>query len=307
MIKISVIMAVYNARLTVGRMIDCLLAQTLRDFELVIVDDGSTDGSDKICDDYASRDSRIRVIHQPNQGVSAARQAGLDASLGEYVIHADADDYTEPQMLEHLYRKAKSADADVVICDYFADSMDGTISIRKQEPPTIPSEALRALFSRLHGSCCNKLAKRSCFAKYNISFPVGLNYCEDLLIWVQMFQHSDIRIAYLPEAFYHYVDNQSSATRNGSITMLQNIRLFTQRMAEALPKGAKDIDEYIETLPIAPFQYAFQHRLVSDRETRSEYKRLRRVVWKDAQGLRGRAIYLLMELNMMDLAHKLVK
>lgn len=123
--KISVIMAVHNARSTMDRMLQGLQEQTLDDFEIIIVDDGSTDGSSMICDEYAAHDKRIKVIHQDNGGVSAARQTGLNAACGKYVIHADADDYVEPMMLERLYAKAEEENADVVFCDYFVDESDG--------------------------------------------------------------------------------------------------------------------------------------------------------------------------------------
>ncbi len=305
--KVSVVMAVYNAAGSVGRMIESLLNQSLSDLEVILVDDGSTDGSAEICDGYVSRDHRVKVIHKANEGVSSARQTGLDTAVGEYVIHADADDYVEAGMLEQLYRKAKEEDADVVFCDYFIDDLDGNITIRRQQPPFDASQTLRAMFDRLYGSCWNKLVRRSCFDKYGICFPVGLNYCEDLLIWAQLFQHPEIRISYVNRAFYHYVANPNSVTRGGSHTMLENIRLFTSRMAEVLPVGDPDIDAYVAKLPIAPFLYAFLNRLVSGKESRKEYKKLRKVVWNDTDSLRWKLGYLCMDFNLMFLARKLIK
>ena len=304
--KVSVIMAVYNARSIMDRMLQGLQEQTLDDFEIIVVDDGSTDGSGAVCDEYAAQDKRIKVIHQANSGVSAARQAGLDAACGEYVIHADADDYVEPMMLEKLYAKAKEEDADVVFCDYYTEQIDGSAIRVKQTPPATAEETLKAMLCRLMGSCWNKLVRRSCFSRYDIRFPEGLDYCEDLLIWVQLFKHSDVRVTYLDDAFYHYVANPSSLTRQGSRKMLERIRLFTERMAETLPKGDEYIDNYVSTLPIAPFQYGFQHKLISDYETRMEYKRLRRIIWKDAKSRRRKLGYIFIELNMMSIARKLI-
>ena len=109
---ISVIVPIYKAEQTLRRCVDSLLAQTHSDFELLLVDDGSPDGSGAICDEYASKDSRVRVFHKDNGGVSSARQVGLDHSRGEYLIHVDSDDWVAPRMLEELYRKAVSDDAD---------------------------------------------------------------------------------------------------------------------------------------------------------------------------------------------------
>ncbi len=307
MTKVSVIVAVYNAESSLSMMIDSLLAQTMKDFEIIIVDDGSTDGSTRLCDEYAAKDSRVRVIHKVNEGVSAARQTGFDVAKGEYVIHADADDYVEPDMLKMLYDKAREEDVDVVFCNYYNDNYDGTISINRQKPPKKPTDVLYALLTRLHGSCWNKLARRSSLIKHNVRFPEGLNYCEDLLTWVQLFQYSDIKVSYVNKAFYHYISNPKSATRGGNKKMLENIRLFTHKMAAALPHGDERIDKYIKTLPIAPFQYAFQNSLVTDAESRAEYKRLRRVIWEDSKSWRWRLGYVCIELNLMSVARKLIK
>ena len=102
-IKVSVIVPVYNAEKFVRRMLDSLLAQTMVDFEVIMVNDGSNDGSSVICDDYAVKDTRFKVIHQQNAGVAMARKAGIDVAQGEYSIHADADDWVEPGHLRSCF------------------------------------------------------------------------------------------------------------------------------------------------------------------------------------------------------------
>ena len=100
---ISVIMLTYNREELVGRAIDCILAQTYRDFEFIIVDNGSSDRSGAIADEYAAKDSRIRVIHRERGNIGSGRNAGLDAAKGEYIAFIDDDDWTEPDFLEFLY------------------------------------------------------------------------------------------------------------------------------------------------------------------------------------------------------------
>lgn len=307
MIKVSVIMAVYNASTTVKKMVESLLKQTLKEFEIIIVDDGSTDGSGELCDKYAIYDNRIRVIHQSNSGVSAARQKGIDMANGTFVIHADADDYTEPSMLECLYEKALEDNADVVFSDFYSDDTDGKITIIKQEPPFNAYDTLKALLHQLHGSCWNKLVRRERLREFNIKFPEGLNYCEDLLTWIQLFKHSEIKISYVNQAFYHYVASKTSMTRCGTIEMLDNIRKFTRKIAELLPDNDTEILKYKETLPIAPFQYGFQHNLVPNKDTRKEYKRLKKVIWNDAKSKRWKIAYILIGLGLVDFARKLIK
>lgn len=115
---VSVIVPVYKAENYLCHCVDSLLAQTFPDFEILLIDDGSPDHSGDICDEYARKDSRVRVFHKENEGVSSTRQCGIDNAKGEYTIHADPDDWVEPDMLEELYKKAKEEDADVVICDF---------------------------------------------------------------------------------------------------------------------------------------------------------------------------------------------
>ena len=107
--KISVIVSVYNAISTIERCLNSILEQSFGDFELLIIDDGSTDGTEMICDDYAKMDSRVTVYHQENSGISASRELGIQMAKGKYSIHADSDDWMAKGMLEALYSKALSS------------------------------------------------------------------------------------------------------------------------------------------------------------------------------------------------------
>lgn len=211
--KISIISPVYNVEKYICRCVDSIIAQTFTDWELILVDDGSPDTSGTICDQYASQDSRIRVIHRQNGGVSAARQTGLDASRGEYVIHADPDDWVEPTMLEELYAKAKAEDADIVVCDYYVNKVHGQHFVKQQLYVNTAHGALHQLFHGLLASLWNKLIKRSCYIHYGLRFYPGINYCEDFLVLAQLLQHEEIRIVYHPQAYYHYCENNQSITR----------------------------------------------------------------------------------------------
>ena len=201
--KISVIVPVYKAEAYLHRCVDSLLAQTFTDFEILLVDDGSPDRSGEICDEYARKDSRVRVFHKENGGVSSARQCGMDNARGEYTIHADPDDWVDPTMLEELYRKAKEEDADMVICDYFVEERKKTKRIIQKPSALDHNVVLEELFQQLHGSCWNKLVRRACYVKYGVRFPLELSYCEDLFVNTCLLTHK-INVACLPKAFYHY-------------------------------------------------------------------------------------------------------
>lgn len=114
MLKVSVIVPVYNAEKYLGECVDSILAQTLRDIEVILVDDGSTDTSSSICDAYAEKDSRVQVIHKANGRAASARNAGLKIAQGEYIAFVDSDDWIAPEM----YEKMLAAGADVCLCDY---------------------------------------------------------------------------------------------------------------------------------------------------------------------------------------------
>ena len=233
--KISVIVPVYKAEAYLHRCVDSLLSQTFQDFEILLVDDGSPDKSGEICDEFAKMDTRVRVFHKENGGVSSARQCGMDHARGEYTIHADPDDWVDPTMLEELYRKAKEEDADMVICDFYEERKNKTLYIRQQPSSLDHETVLCELFQQLHGSCCNKLVKRACYSKFIIKFPTCVNYCEDLYFWIALLQH-DINISYLGKAFYHYYrsQNPNSIANSNRKSMYEKLDKFLTALPDVL-------------------------------------------------------------------------
>ena len=123
---VSVIVPVYNVRRYLGACVDSLLGQTWPCLEVILVNDGSTDGSEQLCDEYADRDSRVKVIHQINAGAANAKNAGLDVAHGDYIAFMDSDDWAEPDWLEKMLSAAKAKDADVVECNFRMDYVDGS-------------------------------------------------------------------------------------------------------------------------------------------------------------------------------------
>lgn len=200
---ISVVVPIYKAEDTLYRCLNSLKMQTFTDFEVLMVDDGSPDQCGKMMDEYAAKDYRFKAFHKENGGVSSARQFGIDHANGEYTIHADPDDWVEPTMLEELYKKAKEEDADMVICDFYVNTYEGQHYL-SQKPSSLHHEiVLKELFTKLHGSCCNKLIKLSCYKKWGIEFPLCLSRCEDQYVIASLLLR-DIKVSYLPAAFYHY-------------------------------------------------------------------------------------------------------
>lgn len=132
---ISVVIPVYNVEKYLAQCVDSVLDQTFQDFEIILVDDGATDSSRAMCDEYAQKDARIRVIHQPNGGLSAARNTGLSAASGEYIYFLDSDDYIEPTALADLVSAVQQEQADVVFFDgyVFYDECEENDSVSRYE------------------------------------------------------------------------------------------------------------------------------------------------------------------------------
>lgn len=202
--KISIITAVYKAESFLRRCVDSIIAQTYLDWELILVDDGSPDKSGNICDEYAAKDSRIKVIHKVNGGVSSARQMGLEFCTGDYIVHADSDDWLSPIMLELLSSHAKETDADVILFDFYRVT-NGKELLIKQQPAALENiQVLKDIIGgRLYASCWSKLVKRSTVLKYGASFPQGINLGEDKCFLASLMKNS-VSVSYLGEALYYY-------------------------------------------------------------------------------------------------------
>lgn len=229
---ISVIVPVYKAEKYLHRCVDSLLVQTFQDYEILLVDDGSPDRSGEICDEYAKKDSRVRVFHKENGGVSSARQCGMDNARGEYTIHADPDDWVEPEMLEELYKKAKEEDADMVICDYFVNYRRKQI-YKQQKPVSLDHDAImrQLLLQQLHGACWNKLVRRQSIVDTGVSFPLNMTIWEDLFVVCSLLMHN-LKISYLPIAFYHYdcFINSNSLVRSSNRKVALSLISFVAYM-----------------------------------------------------------------------------
>lgn len=274
---ISVIVPVYKAENYLHRCVDSLLAQTFSNFELILIDDGSPDRSGEICDEYALKDSRVRVFHKENGGVSTARQHGVDCARGEYMIHADPDDWVEANMLEELYRKAREEDADMVICDFYEEFL-GKQRYVKQQPSALNHETVlhELLFQQLHGSCCNKLVRLACYNMYEIRFP-KLIYCEDLSVNISLLNHP-LKISYLNRAFYHYDRsiNPNSITVSDRKSLYRKLDAFCKYLPSCL-----DRDRYQDGYVALEYRLAFTAiiaRVYSFSQYLDRFKWLRRFI-----------------------------
>ena len=268
---VSVIVPVYKAEKYLHRCVDSILAQTFTNFELILVDDGSPDGSGALCDEYAQKDSRVRVIHKENGGVASARQCGIDNATGTYTIHADPDDWVEPTMLEELYNKAIAENADMVICDFYVSERNCNTYIKQEVSDETSQEVLKdLLFHRLHGSLCNKLIKLACYTDNHIKFAEGLNTSEDYLICVKVLKNNP-RVAYLNKAFYHYDQeiNSDSITHQYTTSTYRMHMLLLEELEKTL------LGNYIDALYYQKASIALlamKQPILTSKEYKEQYK-----------------------------------
>lgn len=234
---ISIIVPIYKAETYIHRCLDSIINQTFKDFELILVDDGSPDKSGEICDEYAAKDKRIKVIHKKNGGVASARQCGINIAIGEYTIHADPDDWMELNMLECMYKAIKKTKADLLITDLFYNKRAAEIYGKQPIQSTDQEHIMRLILSELNRGLCNKLIKSNIYKKSNIKFLEGIDYGEDLVFWIQILQINNLKISYLPKAFYHYdlYTNSNSITKNSNKKIAENLNKLISNINRLVP------------------------------------------------------------------------
>lgn len=209
---ISVIVPVYKVELYIRKCIDSIINQTYQKLEIILVDDSSPDRCPEICDEYALIDNRIKVIHKQNGGLSDARNAGLDIAQGEYIGFVDSDDYIAADMYETLYELIVDAGADISICNYIYQYMDGS---QKEYPQSFIGECVinrrEALIELLKDNdiqnyACNKLYKAHLFL--GIRYPIG-RYFEDIFISYLLIMKTE-NVASTAQAKYYYLQREDS-------------------------------------------------------------------------------------------------
>lgn len=215
MAKISIIVPVYCAETYLRRCLESILYQTEKDLEIILIDDGSLDGSGLICDDFARFDMRIKVIHQINSGVSVARNNGIAIATGKYIGFIDSDDWIKENMYEDMLEEAERSGAEIVICDATTVHSDGSKSVdtirQLSKSITLPKKAIVPnVLLELAGSVWRCIYKREIIKENNIEFPIGLKFSEDRVFNI-LCMGSANQIRYLKKAYYYRYINLTSA------------------------------------------------------------------------------------------------
>lgn len=233
--KISIIVPIYNTKKYIDRVVNCLINQTYHNLEIILVDDGSTDGSSMLCDKCKKKDNRIKVIHQKNSGVSVARNVGLKHATGEYIGFVDSDDYISLNMYETLYNNLINTNSDISVCNYltFKDNLpefDNESNIKIYDG----MDALKDIISDgdITNFLWNKLFKREIFK--NISFPLGKIY-EDLYVMPRLIDNTN-KICFDSRRMYGYYQRSDSYVNSYSLEKNKNYLEFCDACYEYLSK-----------------------------------------------------------------------
>lgn len=228
--KVSVIVPVYNVEKYIKKCIDSILNQTFKDFELILIDDGSPDNCGKICDEYAGKDLRVKVIHKENGGLSDARNFGIDASQGEIIGFVDSDDYIDKDMYAQMITYLEENNCDVVCCDkYIVRDDKKKFRPSYQENKIFNNEqAVNEIFNgNLDTTAWNKIYKRSVIK--DIRFPKGRIY-EDVAT-IHKYIYNAGKVGYISKPFYHYIKRKGSICSSGfnSKSRFQHFLSFKER------------------------------------------------------------------------------
>lgn len=218
--KISVIVPVYNTVVYLRECVDSILAQKYRNLEVILVDDASTDGSEKVCDAYGQADERVRVIHQENGGPGSACVTGMKAAAGDYYMFVDSDDYVEPEMLTEMVARLTGKKGEIVCCNHLREKQKGTEPVYCAAKPGIYQgekleEEIKAnLIGReqraIPLSRCMKLCEKSVFAGNEIFYDFKVRFGEDTNMMYPALQNATRVVVMSDALFYHYRYVESS-------------------------------------------------------------------------------------------------
>lgn len=286
---ISIVVPVYRAEKYLCMTLDSILKQTYSHFELLLVDDGSPDGSSAICDRYAAEDNRIQVFHNQNAGSSGARNFGVSQARGEYLVFVDADDLLEPEFLETMLGAFMEPEVDLALCGFerfYHDDLNDTVKypLGNKECAVLPSKReICQLFTvpktNLSGiSIWAKMYRLSIIKEYQVTFPEHIHYEEDCCFNLQYYRHMRKAVTFR-KIMYHYrqqVESLSKTYKSSTYDDLINGYNERVRFANELEMGPdvlKKMDAILLIVIFNTFKKIVKSTL-SGKERRKEYRRI---------------------------------
>lgn len=272
--RISVIVPVYNKKEYLGECIDSILGQTYRNLELVLVDDDSTDGSGALCDRYAAKDGRVRVIHRENGGPTAACVTGMEQAGGSHYLFVDSDDYVDACMLKEMAKHLTGRPGEIVCCDHILEKRKKTLPVASQAKPGVyEGERLeREIKAKLLGreqrllpmSRCMKLCEKSVFEGNEPYYDWSIRMGDDYHLIYPAFLNST-RVVIMEEAYYyHYRYVEDSIVHGYDAGMYESVEAWRRAMEKIVAcKGVKDGEEKLRR------EYCYMLMLVMKNELRN--------------------------------------
>lgn len=236
--KISVIIPVFNCEKYLAHCMESIVNQTYTNLEIILIDDGSSDACPQLCDAWAESDSRIRVLHKQNEGVSSARNDGLKMATGAYVTFVDADDWIDADMLALLMHAVKSNQAEVALCGFCFEYLQGeSTHFIKYENAVYKNAAILYHYladDNIRPEACGKLIKKS--ALTDVYFDLTLQYAEDLLFNYYVFKACTCVVC-IEDCKYHYLQNSGNSSTTAYITHARAKSYLATKKIVAHEKG----------------------------------------------------------------------
>ncbi len=247
---VSIIVPVYNAEATISRCIESIINQEYRDFELLLIDDGSIDSSGTICDRYAAEDSRIRLIHKENTGVSETRNMALDLACGTYLQFLDSDDWITPNATRLFVEEAERYHCDMVISDFYRvvgkrvaqkGDIDDDCVLTQEE---FSAHMLQNPADFYYGVLWNKLYRRDIVEKHHLRMNPQISWCEDFMFNLEYIRHAEVFYALQVPVYYYVKTKGSLASQGMSISKTIKMKLMVFEYYNNFYKHVLDEEDY---------------------------------------------------------------
>lgn len=276
MIKVSVIVPTYNEEKHIRACLDSIIENDLKEIEIIVINDGSTDSTKEILEEYKNKYDIIKVIEKENEGQGSARNIGIDLAKGEFITFVDADDEIHNNMLSKMYEKLQKEQADICVCDYFEINKDNKV-VKKAIPQK--TEDIKKDYIVSIAGPCNKLIRTEILKKNSLYFPKTGIY-EDIAM-VPLIATYTNKIVYLEEPLYYYYIRQGSTMRQ---TKFNEKLLSIYNVLDILEKGFKQtgaLEQYKEELEfiyIKHLLYAGNGRFLEYKEGKQEVKKIANIM-----------------------------
>jgi glycosyltransferase involved in cell wall biosynthesis len=270
-IPLSIIIPVYNDEKNISRSVNSVLSQTNPDFECLVIDDGSTDNTSSICDEFSKNDKRVRVFHKENEGISKTRQYGLERANGEYIYFVDSDDWIEPSFTKDITDIINNNKPGLIFFDYYKNYTNKKNIYKSQKPVSLDIDTIiKSILEKKILSCpWNFVISKEFLINKKVIFNNKINYGEDTLFILELTLNNS-KIDYINKAYYHHFINESSYTRTNLKQKYTDRILFYNGLSALFQKyNREDLLKY----NFFPMNDKFE-MLSSGVFTRNEYKNI---------------------------------